>query len=99
MNNIIDILALIMLVFYAISGFRKGALLAICSMFGIIFAYLGSYLLGPLVGNILISNYSFHKIFAMILGSMIVFFSVTMIFSFIRMFIKNKIEKEEKKRY
>ncbi len=95
--NIIDFLALIMLIFYAISGFRKGALLAICSMFGIIFAYLGAYLLGPVVGDILISNFSFHKIFAMILGSMIVFFSVTMIFSFIKTIIKNKINKNEEK--
>ncbi len=96
-GNIVDLLALIMLLFYAVSGYRKGALLSICSMFGIVFAYLGAYLFGSVIGNILVASFQMHKVFAMIVGSMVVFFTVSMIFSFIRMFIKSKIEKDKEK--
>jgi hypothetical protein len=60
-------------------------------------SYFFAYLLGPGVGNIINNQFGSPKIISMVIGSMIVFFIVSLIFGSVRSIIASKNKKTVKK--
>lgn len=89
---IIDIIVLIYLGYSVVTGVKSGFLLSLITLAGIVCSYLGAYFLGPAVGSIIHDQYSSPKIISMVIGSMIVFFIIALIFSSAKnyLILKNK---------
>jgi uncharacterized membrane protein required for colicin V production len=94
---IIDIVVLTYLGYCAFTGFKDGFLLSALALAGMICSYIGAYLLGPAVGDIIHDQYDSPRIISMVIGSMIVFFIVSFIFSSTRGYFLSKNKKNEKK--
>ena len=97
---IIDIVVLIYLGYSVVTGYKRGFLLSLITLAGIVCSYLGAYLLGPAVGTVIHDQYSSPKIVSMVIGSMIVFFIIALIFSSTKnyLILKNKKTVKQKDR-
>lgn len=97
---IIDLIVFIYLGYSAFTGFKHGFLLSALALAGMLCSYLGAYLMGPMVGNLICDQYGSPRIISMVIGSMIVFFIIGLIFNAIRNYIirKNKKTVKRKKR-
>ncbi len=90
MSFIVDIIAFILLVCNAISGFRKGTLISLLSMLGIIVSYISAYFAGPILGELIQKKYDIVSILSVSIGSIIIFMCVSFIFSIIIHQIKKR---------
>ena len=95
---IIDIIVLIYLGYSAATGYKNGFLLSLITLAGIVFSYLGAYMLGPTVGSIIHDQYTAPKLIAMVIGSMIVFFIIALIFSSVKKYLILKDKKTVKQK-
>ena len=95
---IIDIGVLIYLGYSAFTGYKNGFLLSLITLAGIICSYLGAYMLGPVVGNIIHDQYNSPKLIAMVIGSMIVFFIIALLFSSAKNYLTLKDKKKVKQK-
>ncbi len=100
MSFFVDLLALAYLTICGVSGFRKGFLLSILAIVSVVCSYICSYLFGGYVGGFIENQYGMSNIASTVIGSMIVFIFISILFGCVKGFLalrKKKKEKEEGK--
>jgi uncharacterized membrane protein YeaQ/YmgE (transglycosylase-associated protein family) len=95
---IIDIGVLIYLGYNAFDGYKNGFLLSLITLTGIVCSYLGAYTLGPVMGNIIHNQYDSSKLISMVIGSMIVFFIIALLFNSAKNYLILKDKKNVKQK-
>ena len=95
---IIDLIVFVYLGYSAFTGFKHGFLLSALALAGMLCSYLGAYLMGPMVGDFICDQYGSPRIISMVIGSMIVFFIIGLIFNMARNYIRFKNKKAVKQK-
>jgi len=80
---VVDVMALIIMLLYISRGYRRGLLVSILSLVGLLAAYVSAYMFYKPAGQLIAERYDAPDYVTLALGAVMVFFCVFMFFSII----------------
>jgi uncharacterized membrane protein required for colicin V production len=83
MHRLVDLIALLVVAWYVVRGGRRGLLLSLLQVAGILAAYLGTYHLGLRLGRLLYGRFELSPLYAMVGGSLAVFVLILLVFGLV----------------
>ncbi len=80
---IVDLIALLIVLYYFSKGYRRGLLVSILSLIGLICAYISAYMFFEPAGQMILNQYDLPRLLALALGGFASFFIVYIFFGII----------------